>query len=82
MNFVDVKVIKQLKDAAENVCNRKDKNAVAHTFSIGLYLLKQTLMPWFNRKIKLENIELSNEVKSMYVVNNPIKWETDLFSLC
>ena len=32
MNFVDVKVIKQLKDAAENVCYRKDKNAVAHIF--------------------------------------------------
>ena len=50
MNFVDVKVIKQLKDAAEHVCNRKDKNAVAHIFSIELYSLKQILMTWFNRK--------------------------------
>ena len=50
MNFIDVKVIKQLKDAAKNVCNRKDKNAGVHMFSIELYLLKQTLMYWFNRK--------------------------------
>ena len=65
MNFVNVKVIKQLKDAAENVCNGKDKNAVAHMFSIELYLLKQTLMTWFNRKIKSQNVELNNEVKNM-----------------
>ena len=78
MNFVDIKVIKQLKDAAGNVCNKKDKNAVAHMFSIELYLLKQTLMSWFNRKIKSQNVELSNKVKYMYGANNPIKWETDV----
>ena len=82
MNFVDVKVIKQLKDAAENFCYRKDKNAVAHIFWIELYLLKQTLMTWFNRKIKSQNVELSNEVKNICKASNPIEWKRDLRSLC
>ena len=58
MSFVDVVVVKQLKDAAEHVSKRKCKKSLAQMFSIELYLIKHTLMSWFNRKIKSQHLQI------------------------
>ena len=52
MAFVDIKVVKQLKDVAEHVSKRNCKKSLAQMFSVELFLIKQTLLAWFNRKIK------------------------------
>ena len=44
MGFVDVTVVKQLRDAAERVSQRKCEKSLAQMFSIKLYLIKHTLM--------------------------------------
>ena len=58
MAFVDVIVVKQLKDAAEHASQRKCKKSLAEMFSIELYLMKHTLMSWFNRKIKSQHLQI------------------------
>ena len=52
MAFVDIKVVKQLNDVAEHVSKRNCKKSLAQMFSVELFLIKQTLLAWFNRKIK------------------------------
>ena len=61
MGFVDVIVVKQLRDAAEHISQRKCKKAIAQMFSIKLYLIKHTLMSWFNRKIKSQHLEINKK---------------------
>ena len=54
MSFVDIKLIKQLKDSALEVNWKKCKNAIAEMFSIKLCLVEKTILVWFNKKIKLQ----------------------------
>ena len=61
MGFVDVIVVKQLEDAAEHASQRKCKKSLAEMFSIELYLIKHTLMSWFNRKIKSQHLEINKK---------------------
>ena len=48
MSFVDVNLVKQLKDSALNVHEKKCKNAIAQMLSIELSLVKKTILSWFN----------------------------------
>ena len=41
-------------------------------FSIELYLIKQTLMTWFNRKIKSQHLQIDILTKNQYERKNPI----------
>ena len=82
MLSVDAKLIKQLKDAAEEASRRKCKNVVSQMFSIELCLIKNILLPWFNKKIKSQNLQIDLFVKNKYEKNNPINWAIDLCSLC
>ena len=41
------------------------------------YLIKQ-----FNKKFKLKNLELSNNVKRKYEVGNPIDWQKGCCCIC
>ena len=50
MAFVDINIIKQLKDAVTEVSRRKCNKSVAEIVSIELYFMKNTLMSWFNKK--------------------------------
>ena len=58
MTFVDIKVVKQLKDATENVSRRNCNKSFAQMFSVELFLIKQTLLAWFNRKIKPQHLQI------------------------
>ena len=82
MGFVDVIVVKQFKDAAELVSQRKCKKSLAQMFSIELYLIKHTLMSWFNRKIKSQHLHIDILTKNKYEEKNPINWMEDKCCLC
>ena len=56
MEFVNTKLIKQLKDCAINVSQRKCKNAFAQMFCIELKFVIDCLLPWFNNKFKSQNL--------------------------
>ena len=50
MKFIDVKLVTQLEDMAQEVSRRKCKNALGHTFSVKTALIKSALLEWFNKK--------------------------------
>ena len=52
-NFVHKDLIKQLKDCAINVSERRCKNAVAQMFAVKLKFAPNCLLKWFNRKFKI-----------------------------
>ena len=62
MSFIDVKFIKQLKDMAEDVSQRKCKNR--NCFS------QKTLLEWFNKKIKSKYLELDLMIKNINMKEN------------
>ena len=72
MSFIDVKLIKQLKDMAHEVSRRKFKNALGQMFTIEIALLKKTLLEWFNKKIKSQYLELDLMIKNQYERKHPI----------
>ena len=51
MSFVDVKLIKQLKDSTLEVSRKKSKNAIAQMFSIELCLVKKTFWLGLTKKL-------------------------------
>ena len=82
MSFVDVNLIKQLKDSALNVYQKKCKNAIAQMFSIELSLVKKTILSWFNRKIKSQHLEIDLLRKNKYEKEHPINWDKDKCLIC
>ena len=72
MSFIDVKLIKQLKDMAHEVSRRKFKNALGQMFTIEIALLKKALLEWFNKKIKSQYLELDLMIKNQYERKHPI----------
>ena len=79
---VDVKVVKQLKDTAGRVASRKCKKASGQMFLIELYLMKQTLATWFNKKFKSQNPQLNAPAKTAYEKLYPIDWSNRKCCLC
>ena len=53
---------------------RRNKLAVAEMFSTEIKFEGDCLIKWFNKKFKSKNIELSNDVKRKYEIENPIDW--------
>ena len=58
MSFIDVTLVKQLNDIAQEVSRRKYKNALGQMFTIKTVLTKKTLVEWFSKKIKSQHLEL------------------------
>ena len=52
MKFINEKLVTQLKDMAQEVSQRKCKNAFGQMFLVETVLIKSTLLKWFNNKIK------------------------------
>ena len=51
ISFVDVKLIKQLKDSTLEVSRKKSKNSIAQMFSIELCLVKKTFWLGLTKKL-------------------------------
>ena len=80
MSFVDIKLVKQLKDVVQEVSRKKCKNAVSQMFSIESALIKNTLLSWFNKKIKSQNLQSDIDIKNKYEKKkHPLQWDKDIF---
>ena len=53
MKFIDLKLVTQLKDTAQEVSQRKCKNALGQMFSVKTALIKSTLLEWIKKKLNL-----------------------------
>ena len=45
---------------------KKIKNSLVQMFSIELNFMKKTILSWFNKKIKSQNLEIDLSFKNMY----------------
>ena len=63
MKFIDVQIIRQLKDIAIDVSKRKCKNTMDQMFCIESSLVKKTLFDWFNKKYRTQYLEINGFVK-------------------
>ena len=59
MKFIDVQIIRQLKDIAIDVSKRKCKNMMGQMFCIECALVNKTLLDWFNKKYRTQYLEIS-----------------------
>ena len=50
MSVIDITLVKQLNDIAQEISRRKCKNALGQMFTIETALIKKTLLEWFNKK--------------------------------
>ena len=50
MPFININLVKQLKDWALEVSRKKCKSALAQMFYVELSLAKQAILSWFNQK--------------------------------
>ena len=66
IKFIDLKLVTQLKDTAQEVSQRKCKNALGQMFSVKTALIKSTLLEWINKKIKSQHLELDLLIKDKY----------------
>ena len=82
MSFIDLMLIKQLNAVAQEVSQRRCKNALGQMFSIETALVKKTLLEWFNKKIKSQHLEADLLIKNQYKRKHPIDWQTDKCTIC
>ena len=61
-----------MRDCVLNVAKKKNELAVAEMFSTEIKFAGDCLIKWFNKKFKSKNLELSNDVKRKYEIENPI----------
>ena len=73
IKFIDLQTLNQLKDIIIDVSKRKCKNTMGQMICIETALLKKTLLAWFKKKIKSQNLEIHAFTKMQYERNNPDK---------
>ena len=75
-------LIKRLNDIAQEVSQRKFKNALGQMFTTETVLIKKKLVAWFNKKIKSQHLELDLSGKKQYERKHPIDWQTNKCVIC
>ena len=82
ISYIDRNTLLKLKDCAIEVIRCNEKIAISHMFTFKLKLVADSLLNWFNRKFKNNNLELSNEQKTQYEISNPINWQDSRCFIC
>ena len=82
LKYKDLTTLKQLRDCALSVTTRKNEFPISEMFSTELKFASECLINWLNWKYKNQNLQLSNETKRNYEIENPINWESDRCRLC
>ena len=82
MKHIDVKLVKQLNDFAQEVSQKNCKNAHGQMFPIETAFVKNALLQWFHTKIKSQNLEIDLKMKNQFERENPINWQTDKCFRC
>ena len=76
LKYKDTTTLKQLRDCAISVANKKkiNKIAISEMFSTELKFASDCLINWFNSKYKNENLQLSNEITKLKIglIGKPI----------
>ena len=73
LDFKDNKTVLQLRDCTLTVADKKNnKIAIFEMFTMNLNFAADCLLKWLNKKFKLNNLELSNDVKRKYEIEDPI----------
>ena len=82
IKFIDLQILHQLKDIDIDVSKRKCKNTMGQMFCVESVLVKKTLLAWFNKKLRSQNLEIHAFAKMQYERNNPVNWRTDKCTIC
>ena len=72
----------QLRDCTLNFPSKNSSEAISEMFLTELKFTADCLLRLFKKKIKSNNLELSNEQKIKYETQNPIYWEKDHCCIC
>ena len=72
IKFCQLTTLKQLRDTAHLVSLRKCKKAMAQMLTTEMFLLKETLGVWFNKKIKSNDLSIKPLDKIQYEQKNPV----------
>ena len=67
----------KLKHCALVAHARNSKIKIFEVFTTELKFAADCLVKWFNAEFKLTNLELSNNAKRKYEIENPIDWSRD-----
>ena len=82
MKFIDSQTLNQLKDIAINISKRKCKNTIDQMFCVETVCVKKTLLEWFNKKLKSQNLEIPVLTKLIYEEKNSINWKKGKCVIC
>ena len=74
ITYIGKSTLLKLKDCAIAVGKRREKVTISSIFSTALKFASDCLLKWFSNKCKVNNLELSNEMKIQYETSNPINW--------
>ena len=80
LNFKDMITLKQLRDCAIAVSQKRNKLAVSEMFSTEIKFATDCVLKWFYTKYK--KLELDEKVKTKYEQENSIDWENGQCFLC
>ena len=72
----------QLRDCFLAAAEKNNNIVIYEIFSTKLKFAADCLLKWFNKKFKLNNLELRNEEKRKYEIKHPIDWTQDRSCLC
>ena len=82
MKFIDSQTLNQLKDIAINISKRKCKNTIDQMFCVETVCVEKTLLEWFNKKLKSQNLEIPALTKLIYEEKNSINWKKGKCVIC
>ena len=82
LDFKDNKTFFQLEDCAFAVAVKNSKFAISVMFTTDLKFAADCLLNCFNKEFKSNSLELSNDVKRKYEIENPIDWSQDGCCIC
>ena len=80
LKYGDVITIKQLRDCAIAVHNKKNKLAISEMFCTEIKFAVDCLLKWYHDKY--DNLELTIESKNEFEKKNPIDWQNGECVLC
>ena len=64
------------------VTSKNSKIAISEMFTTELKFAADCLLRWFNKKFKSNNLELSNNVKRKYEIEDRIDWSQNRCCIC
>ena len=82
LKYKDLTTLKQLRDCAISVASKQNKIAISEMFSTELKFASDCLINWFNLKFKKQNLEVSNEKRRAFEIENQIDWKNDNCKIC